>query len=552
MPQIQVFRCPSCGASLSYEGGPETSLICQFCGTNVIIPPELQAQAEPPSTMPPLVPDATAPAAPISPEGMAAVEQLARDGKKIEAIKVYRQLTGVGLKEAKDAVEAIEVGGTPPPTVTPAQASQADLAAVAQLARAGQKLEAIKAYREATGASLREAVDAVESMMGGGGPSSNAAPGPRGRPAPKKRDNNVGCVGCVLALAALIAGFYFLFFYLPIRISGAYGAAVAAARSNPDIVEALGRPVDPDWWLGVTRISCGSSCSARFSMGFHGSHASGTVSIYASMRSGGNYFNAADWSVSGAVATKLGKYDLSGRSTTSVPQATAAPAPTMAPGSTVEPVAPKTPTPDIDATADVMQRAQRAWQPTSPITLAEPFKDWPLGLRQDDAIAVTTTTQAQSYLMTVFPNHSSSYMNFAPPEAPAVQDFVAMVDLKFIYGGAANTYAYGLVFRLLKDDYGFFGLQNDGKFKVLLVQDTGIYEQVIAPSTAIRTNPGSTNHLEVRNLGSDFVFEINSQRVWSLQQDLNPGVVGLGVDVRAKGKPAEVQFSKFSVFVPGP
>jgi ribosomal protein L7/L12 len=31
-------------------------------------------------------------------------------GKKIEAIKLYRQRTGVGLKEAKDAVEAMERG----------------------------------------------------------------------------------------------------------------------------------------------------------------------------------------------------------------------------------------------------------------------------------------------------------------------------------------------------------------------------------------------------------------------------------------------------------
>ncbi|MFC0431609.1 50S ribosomal protein L7/L12 [Kutzneria buriramensis] len=32
---------------------------------------------------------------------------LARAGRKIEAIKRYRELTGVGLKEAKDAVERI-------------------------------------------------------------------------------------------------------------------------------------------------------------------------------------------------------------------------------------------------------------------------------------------------------------------------------------------------------------------------------------------------------------------------------------------------------------
>jgi ribosomal protein L7/L12 len=39
---------------------------------------------------------------------MTEIEQMLRKGQKIEAIKIYRQKTGVGLKEAKDAVEAME------------------------------------------------------------------------------------------------------------------------------------------------------------------------------------------------------------------------------------------------------------------------------------------------------------------------------------------------------------------------------------------------------------------------------------------------------------
>lgn len=41
-------------------------------------------------------------------EGMERVRAALRDGNKIEAIKLYRELTGVGLKDAKDAVEAME------------------------------------------------------------------------------------------------------------------------------------------------------------------------------------------------------------------------------------------------------------------------------------------------------------------------------------------------------------------------------------------------------------------------------------------------------------
>ncbi len=38
-------------------------------------------------------------------DGMVEVDALLRQGKKIHAIKRYRELTGCGLKEAKDAVE---------------------------------------------------------------------------------------------------------------------------------------------------------------------------------------------------------------------------------------------------------------------------------------------------------------------------------------------------------------------------------------------------------------------------------------------------------------
>lgn len=50
------------------------------------------------------------PAAPPAPAaaGMESVVALIRSGNKIAAIRDYREMTGCGLKEAKDAVEAIE------------------------------------------------------------------------------------------------------------------------------------------------------------------------------------------------------------------------------------------------------------------------------------------------------------------------------------------------------------------------------------------------------------------------------------------------------------
>ncbi len=51
---------------------------------------------------------------PASPEGLSEeVQKLANDpAKKIQAIKLHREQTGLGLKEAKDAVEAYMSGRT--------------------------------------------------------------------------------------------------------------------------------------------------------------------------------------------------------------------------------------------------------------------------------------------------------------------------------------------------------------------------------------------------------------------------------------------------------
>jgi Ribosomal protein L7/L12 C-terminal domain len=47
---------------------------------------------------------------PISDEAMNALTDALLHGRKIEAIKIYREFTGLGLKESKDEIEAIEAG----------------------------------------------------------------------------------------------------------------------------------------------------------------------------------------------------------------------------------------------------------------------------------------------------------------------------------------------------------------------------------------------------------------------------------------------------------
>jgi hypothetical protein len=54
-------------------------------------------------------PAPAAPASPYPPELLVALQR----GRMIEAIKIYRQVTGASLKEAKSACEALAKGGLP-------------------------------------------------------------------------------------------------------------------------------------------------------------------------------------------------------------------------------------------------------------------------------------------------------------------------------------------------------------------------------------------------------------------------------------------------------
>lgn len=85
------------------------------------------------------------------------IAALLERGEKIAAIKLYRQQTGAGLAEAKRAIEA---------WVRRDDLHGGDLTAeVVGFLKRGQKIGAIKFYRERTGVSLVEAKHAVESLM---------------------------------------------------------------------------------------------------------------------------------------------------------------------------------------------------------------------------------------------------------------------------------------------------------------------------------------------------------------------------------------------------
>jgi len=90
----------------------------------------------------------------------AAIQKAIRAGNKLEAIKLYREKTGLGLKEAKDAIDAMSGARAAPPS--PAAYVNADEAIDAAL-RNDQLIQAIKLFREKTGLGLAEAKRAMEA-----------------------------------------------------------------------------------------------------------------------------------------------------------------------------------------------------------------------------------------------------------------------------------------------------------------------------------------------------------------------------------------------------
>lgn len=196
--------------------------------------------------------------------------------------------------------------------------------------------------------------------------------------------------------------------------------------------------------------------------------------------------------------------------------------------------------------AQQLAAAQASWQPVVSDSFTDNSLDWPLGPKQDDSLAISTLIEGGKYLWTVVDaRHDNSYWNLIPANSPVFNNFYVRVNLELRRGEQDGSYAYGLVFRHANDDYGFFGLRSDGHFQVLAVFDTSIYQDIVMSSAAIL--PDQANQIGVRGSGSDFIFLINGQPVWYMNEDLPPGEIGLGVEVMIKGTEEQVAFTDFVV-----
>ena len=96
------------------------------------------------------------------PPSPAEVQRLITAGKTIEAVKAYRLITGLGLYDAKQAVDRMRATGAwEAPASTPSIPGDE---AVMALVRENKLIEAIKVYRELHGGDLAAAKQAVDRL----------------------------------------------------------------------------------------------------------------------------------------------------------------------------------------------------------------------------------------------------------------------------------------------------------------------------------------------------------------------------------------------------
>lgn len=101
----------------------------------------------------------------LQPDHVQKIHKLLHDKHVIQAIQLYREVTGVSLAEAKEAVEemALDEAGKPPSGVRsyddPVMESK-----IKSLLAKGKKIDAVKIYREEYGIGLKQAKDAVDRI----------------------------------------------------------------------------------------------------------------------------------------------------------------------------------------------------------------------------------------------------------------------------------------------------------------------------------------------------------------------------------------------------
>lgn len=170
---VESFSCPNCSAPLDVDGDGSTSIKCPYCNSSVIIPVEFRVRKvnEP-------VPSANLNTYTARPdidltERLLFIREKAMAGDEVEAVRSLRSTFVIGLKDAKSLVEAMQRGEevnirdlelVSSASIQSTALDSSTMHKIMELILAGDKIEAIRLFRESTGAGLKDAKDAIDGI----------------------------------------------------------------------------------------------------------------------------------------------------------------------------------------------------------------------------------------------------------------------------------------------------------------------------------------------------------------------------------------------------
>jgi ribosomal protein L7/L12/sugar lactone lactonase YvrE len=222
----ESFKCPSCGAPLDVQSQSSATIRCPFCNTSVIVPAELRPSATSPKPANQAIGDLT--------ETLQAVSEAALQGNKIDAIQLLRKLFPIGLKEAKEMVDALSLGQpvelpdqdrfyleekavSSQVTHEPLGTSDSDNPLyndVLRLLRVGQKIEAIRLYKQRVGCSLKEANIVVSQIEARHASVEGWKVAKKALVQTSIAGGAIGIVGCIIPVAITAVVLVFVLFML--------------------------------------------------------------------------------------------------------------------------------------------------------------------------------------------------------------------------------------------------------------------------------------------------------------------------------------------------
>jgi hypothetical protein len=162
---VEKLDCPNCGAPLDNIQLGSPIINCKYCHTNVLLPTEI--------TSPISSSIKTTPGNILGhAQDLKRMVELARSGKQVEAIRIFREVFDTSLAESKRAIDAIAAGQ---PVIMPGSSTSITISTsqtevlqqIANLYDNVSPLEAIKLFEETYGTSLSDSRELVEKLAAG-------------------------------------------------------------------------------------------------------------------------------------------------------------------------------------------------------------------------------------------------------------------------------------------------------------------------------------------------------------------------------------------------